>query len=94
MSFLKRLFGGADDAGAAAAPVAEAEHEGYKIAATPLKEGAQFRLAAVISKEIGGEVREHRLIRADLFTSADEAAAAALRKAKLVIAEQGDRMFD
>lgn len=92
MSFFKRLFGGGD-AGAPAAAVAEAEHEGYRISAEPMKEGAQFRLCAVISKEIGGEMKQHRLIRADMFTSADEAAQAALRKAKLVIAEQGDAMF-
>lgn len=92
MSFLKKLFGGssAGETPAAADPV---EHQGYTISPAPAAEGGQFRLGAVISKEIDGEVKEHRLIRADLFPSRDEAIGAAVRKAKLVIAEQGDRMF-
>lgn len=94
MSFLKRLFGGGKHAGNGAADTPTTEHEGYTIRATPISEGGQFRLAAVISKVIDGEVKEHRLIRADLFTSADEAAETAIRKARQVIAEQGDRMFD
>ena len=93
MSFFKRLFGG-DGANAPAAPVAQAEHEGYHISAEPMKEGAQFRLCAVISKEVGGETKQHRLIRADMFASADDAAQAALRKARQVIGEQGETMFD
>jgi hypothetical protein len=92
MSFLKKLFGGGSATGGAKA-TARTRHEGYDIAATPISEGGQFRLCAVISREIDGEVKQHKLIRADLFQSADEAAEAAFRKAKLVIAEQGDRMF-
>ncbi|MEZ5809873.1 MAG: HlyU family transcriptional regulator [Rhizobiaceae bacterium] len=96
MSFLKRLFGGgsagSDDG---AVPSAETvEHAGYSIRAAPIRDGGQFRLCAVISRDIDGETRTHKLIRADMFMSADDAADAALRKAKLVIAEQGDAMFD
>lgn len=92
MSFLKKLFGGSttSEAPPAADPV---EHEGYLIRPAPAPESGQFRLGAVISREINGQVKEHRLIRADLFPSRDEAIGAAIRKAKLVIAEQGDRMF-
>ena len=90
MSFLKRLFGG----GAAAAPAfGTVEHEGFTIQPEPMPEGGQYRLAAVISKEINGEVRTHRLIRADLFTDADQAAEFAVTKAKQVIGEQGDHLF-
>ena len=95
MSLLKRLFGGGGngaDGGNEAAE--EVEHEGYLIQPAPIKEGGQFRLSAVISKEVDGERKEHRLIRADVFSSADEAAKAAVRKAEIVIKEQGDRMFD
>jgi hypothetical protein len=91
MSFLKKLFAGGTKAGSR--PTSEIEHEGYHIATTPIPEGSQFRLAANITKEIEGEVRQHRLIRADLFTSADEASEAAIRKAKQVIKEQGDKLF-
>ncbi len=95
MSLIKRLFGSAnDDNNAGSGPVSQTEHEGYKIETTPQKEGGQYRLCAVISKQIEGETKEHLLIRADMFSSSDEAAQAAIRKAHQVIKEQGDRMFD
>ncbi len=91
MSFLRKLFG---LGGETESPQAQAvEHEGYNIRPAPIAEGSQFRLCAVISREIGGEMKEHRLVRADMFASRDEAAEASVRKAKLVIKEQGDRMF-
>ena len=69
------------------------EHEGYCIEPQPMPEGGQYRLCAVITREVGGETRQHRLIRADLFPDADTAAETSVRKAKQMIAEQGDRIF-
>ncbi|MEM1039087.1 MAG: HlyU family transcriptional regulator [Pseudomonadota bacterium] len=90
MSFFKKLFGG----GAPAAPAHEVvEHEGFMILPQPIPEGGQFRLGASISKEIDGEVKEHKLIRADMFPSAEQCAEYAVTKAKQVIKEQGDRIF-
>lgn len=90
MSFLKKLFGG----GSAKASAAAAEmHEGYIIQPAPMPEGGQFRLCAEIRKEIDGEMKTHRLIRADMFASADQAVEASVIKAKQVIKEQGDRLF-
>ncbi|MEC9343676.1 MAG: HlyU family transcriptional regulator [Pseudomonadota bacterium] len=91
MSFLKKLFGGKSGAsGPSAEPV---EHEGYFILPAPVAEGGQYRVCATISKEIDGEMKEHRLIRADLLPSAEEAVETTLRKAKQIIREQGDRIF-
>lgn len=92
MSFLKRLFGGSS-APAVPKVAAEETYEGFHIAATPMPEGGQYRLAANLSKNVDGEERTHRLIRADLFTSEDEAATFAIRKAKQMIDEQGERLF-
>ena len=64
MSFLKRLFGGGDDANAPAAPMKQVEHEGFVIRATPYKEGTEFQTCGVVSKEINGEAKEHRFVRA------------------------------
>jgi hypothetical protein len=91
MSFLKKLFGG----GGAAEPAA-GKSESYKdflIRATPYKEGAQFQLCGVIEKEIGGEKKEHRFIRADKFGGMDEAVSFTLSKGRQIIDEQGDRLF-
>ena len=92
MSFFKKLFGG----GGALKPdaaVKKAEHKGFTIEARPYKEGGQFQLAGVISKEIDGVRKEHKFIRADRFTSIDEAAEIALVKGKQIIDEQGAQLF-
>jgi hypothetical protein len=97
MSFLKRLFGGGGGAGgdaeSSAAPAATQEHKGFSIAATPYKTDGQFQTCGVISKEIDGARKEHRFVRADRFASQQEAADMALRKARQIIDEQGDRIF-
>ncbi|MEM9734700.1 MAG: HlyU family transcriptional regulator [Pseudomonadota bacterium] len=98
MSFFKKLFGlgGNDQAGASGEwePAGDAvEHEGYTIIAKPMKEGGQYRLAGTISKDVGGEVKEHQFVRADLFSSKDDAVQFTIVKAKQVIREQGERMF-
>lgn len=96
MSFLKKLFGGgpADNMSAAEPRVAaEDSHEGFEIAATPIPEGGQYRLAATITKEIGGETKTHKLVRADLFQTEEEATQFAIRKARQLIDEQGERIF-
>jgi hypothetical protein len=90
MSFLKKLFGG--KTGEAVAAASEM-HEGYVITPAPISEGGQFRLCADIRKEVGGEMKTHRLIRADMFATADQAIEASVTKAKQVIKEQGERMF-
>ena len=87
MGFFSKLFGGG--APKEEAPAAEAIHEGYTIRATPLKDGAQYRLHGTISK---GD-HAHTLIRADTFGSREDCATATINKAKQVIAEQGDGMF-
>jgi hypothetical protein len=95
MSFLKKLFGGGGSAKpeAAAAPAAEESYREYLIQATPIRDGGQFRLAGTVSREIGGETKEHRFVRADMFQSADEAASGALRKGRQLIDEQGEGLF-
>ena len=92
MSFFKNLFGGGSEP-AEAKPAAEESYNGFTIAATPMEEGGQFRLSALITKDVDGELKEHRLIRADLFASKGDAARFAIDKAKQVIDEQGDRLF-
>ncbi|KAE9627898.1 hypothetical protein FEE96_06580 [Parasedimentitalea maritima] len=92
MSLLKKLFGGSD----AAAPKGP-EPEIYKdftIFPDPIAEDKHYRLAARIEKEIDGELKIHRLIRADTLNSSEAAGEAAIQKAKLVIDQMGDRLFN
>lgn len=93
MSFWKKLFSSSSEPEAPAKAVATAEHKGFVIEAMPYKEQGQWQLAGVISKDVNGERKEHRFIRADRFTDRDEAAQLALSKARQIIDEQGERLF-
>ncbi|PRD45234.1 hypothetical protein C5748_03190 [Phyllobacterium phragmitis] len=98
MSILKRLFGGggkeASEAAADAATTKEAEHNGFRIRATPYSEGGQYQTCGVISKEVNGEMKEHKFIRADKFASLDDAINVSLSKGRQIVNEQGERIFD
>jgi hypothetical protein len=93
MSFLKRLFGGGGAATSGEAAGEPLDYKGFSIRATPFKADGQYQCCGVISKEIGGETKEHRFIRADKFSSADEAVPIILRKGQQIVDEQGERMF-
>ncbi|WP_315924223.1 HlyU family transcriptional regulator [Mesorhizobium sp. SP-1A] len=99
MSFLKRLFGGgsseAAEAGASAPAKAakQVEHKGFTIAATPYKEEGQYQTCGVVSKEIDGEVKEHRFVRADRFAGLDDAVEVSIRKGIQLVDEQGEQIF-
>ena len=96
MSLWSRLFGRgeASDAVTEPKPVAEADHGGFTILATPFKaENGQFQTAGTVRKEIDGTVREHRFVRADRFGSLQEAADFALVKGRQIVNEQGERLF-
>jgi hypothetical protein len=91
MSFLKSLFGGGKPK--AEPPAKSIEHKGFIVRATPYADGGQFQTCGVVAKEIGGEMKEYRFIRADRFASREEAEAFALRKGCQIVDEQGERIF-
>ena len=90
MSLLSRLFGGGGSA-----PKADPEtYEGFNIFAEPIKEPGGFRVSARIEKEVGGETLSHTLIRADVCTDPEQAAEISTAKAKTLIDEKGERLFE
>ena len=93
MSFLKKLFGGGGSAEKAAPAAEPVEYNGFQIQPTPFVEGGQYQTCGVISKEIGGEIRQHRFIRADRFASQEDAISVSIRKGQQMIDEQGERLF-
>lgn len=95
MSILKRLFQGKGATGGAAPQTVgePEEYKGFTIRATPFPEGGQYQTCGIVSKEIDGEVKEHKFIRADRFPSADQAADQALRKGRQIVDEQGATIF-
>ena len=86
MQWLKNLFGGGQ-----AQPVAtkSLEYKGFLISAEPYKDGGQYQLAGVISKD----GKSYRFVRADKFSDANQAADIALAKGQLIIDQQGERIF-
>jgi hypothetical protein len=90
--FFARLFG--LGGGSSAAEEESVVHEGYTITSSPMSDGGQYRLHGTITKDFDGEAKSHTLIRADTFPVAEQCAEATIAKAKQVIAEQGDRIFD
>jgi hypothetical protein len=96
MSFLKRLFGGGDKAADASAPAVarQVEHKGFLVSATPYKADGQYQTCGIVSKEIGGVLKEHKFIRADRFASLDDAVEVSLKKGLQLVDEQGDKVFN
>lgn len=96
MSFWSKLFGGGGDGGgdAPAAGGPSEEYKGFIIRAAMLKAGSEFQLAGSVEKDVGGTLKRHDFVRADRFSSRDEAQSATIRKGQQIIDEQGERLFD
>jgi hypothetical protein len=93
-SFLGRLMG-PRDAGAAPQENQEAvEYKGYAIRPACRREGSQWITAGVIAKEFDDGIKEQPFIRADFYSTKDDADACSITKAKRIIDEQGDKLFD
>ena len=89
-----KLFGGGGGESATEETGEAVEHEGYTIVPQPIREGGQYRTAGLIRREIGGELKEARFIRADNSSDRQGAMDHSVRKAKQIIAEQGERLFE
>ncbi|MGO4439986.1 HlyU family transcriptional regulator [Rhizobium sp. RAF56] len=97
-SILSIFTGGAKPAAEAAgggSSVAEPQLYGEcTIHATPQREGNQFRLAGRIEKQVNGETLVRNFIRADVFTSLDDAVETTFRKAHQIIDQHGPSLFN
>jgi len=93
--FLSKWFQRGDAAtGATTAAGEPVSYQGFTITPEPYRQNGQWQLAARITKEMDGETREHRLVRADLLSDPEEARQHALMKAQRLIDERGDGLFD
>jgi hypothetical protein len=91
MSLWNRLFGGR--VGAAEKVSEPVEYKGFTIRAAPFKHEGQYQTAGTIEREIDGVRKEHRFVRADAFTSYDDAVNFSVGKARQMIDLQGERLF-
>ena len=90
MSLVSRLFGGSSGA---KADVEAVSFQDFSIYAEPEQAGGGYRINARIEKEIDGEIKSHRMIRADTCNSIDEARDLTIAKAKILIEQQGESIF-
>ncbi len=97
MSIVTRIlsiFTGGASSESAAKPMAEPQtYKDCVIHAEPIREGGQFRLAGRILQTVDGRVLERRFIRADVFTSLDDALDCTFRKAQQIIDQNGPALF-
>lgn len=96
-SFLSNIFSLFSGSGKSAEPagnsVEPVEHGGCLIYAAPIREGSQFRLAGRIEKEVNGDVLVREFVRADVFTSMDDAVEYTIKKAQQIIDQNGSSLF-
>ena len=90
--FIEKLFGGGRDAATAAA--AAVAYQEFEIRPAPVKESNGWRVQGTIVKGSGEGERKHLFIRADACTDREAAVALTVRKARQLIDEQGEKIFD
>ena len=95
MSFFKKLFGGGSTSAEPAGDkvLGEENYKGFAIKAIEMKAGSELQLAGLIEKEIGGELKTYRYIRAERMASRDYLVALALMKGRQIIDEQGEHIY-
>ncbi len=93
MSFFKKLFGGGNSEPAGDKVLGEESYKGFAIKAIEMKAGSELQLAGIIEKDIGGELKTYRYIRADRMSSLDDLIPLALSKGRQIIDEQGEGIY-
>ena len=70
------------------------DYKGYTIRPAARRQGSQWLTEAIITKVIDESERKHRLIRAETHSTKDDADAHSILKAKQIIDQLGDRLFE
>jgi hypothetical protein len=97
MSFWKNLFGGGGNGSSGKsiepAVVAEEAYKGFTVKSLIMPVGSEYQLAGLIEKEIDGELKSYKFVRADRFSSKEDVVSFALAKGRQIIDEQGDGIY-
>ena len=89
------MFGWFKSKTAKQAPMLDWEdYKGFRIAAAPISEGGQFRVGGKIEKGEGEQLQSYSFVRADLVPNKNEANSISLMKARLMVDQLGDRLFN
>ena len=94
LSSILSIFTGGSSSESAAKPMAEPQtYKDCVIHAEPIRAGSQYRLAGRILRTVEDRVLERKFIRADVFTSLDDALDCTVRKAQQIIDQNGPALF-
>jgi hypothetical protein len=92
-SSLLSAFSGKDKPAQAAKGVEPVAYKDCLIYPAPIAEGGQYRLAGRIEKDVNGETLVRHVIRADMFSSMEDAVTFTVRKAEQIIDQNGSSLF-
>ncbi|WP_298962629.1 HlyU family transcriptional regulator [uncultured Roseibium sp.] len=70
------------------------QHDAFRIVATPQSNNGQWQVSGRIEKDFGETTKVHTFIRADTMPDEEGAAREMVRKAKMMIDQLGDSIFD
>lgn len=94
LSSILSIFTGGSSSETNSKPLAEPQtYKDCVIHAEPIREGSQYRLAGRIEREVEGRLLQRKFIRADVFTSLDDALDCTFRKAQQIIDQNGPALF-
>ena len=95
MSFWKNLFGGGGSTSKTIEPavVAEEAYKGFTVKSLIMPVGSEYQLAGLIEKEVDGELKSYKFVRADRFSSKEDVVSFALAKGRQIIDEQGEGIY-
>lgn len=98
MGFLSRLTslfsGQANESTKTVNVEATIEYKDFSITPTPIAEGRQYRVGAIITKGKEETLQTHTFIRSDVIANRDECISVTIRKAKMTIEQSGDKIFN
>ncbi|MCX2721651.1 HlyU family transcriptional regulator [Roseibium salinum] len=90
----KSLFGGSGEGAKTKSEAMTVAYQEYLIIAEPRPANGQWQVSGRIEKQVGDTTRTHTFIRADTLPDETGAANEMVRKAKMMIDQQGDSIFD
>lgn len=90
----KSLFSSSGDSKKSASTTVAVDYDGYQIIAEPQPNQGQWQVSGRIEKQVGDTNKVHTFIRADTLPDEEAAANEMIRKAKMMIDQMGESLFD
>ena len=90
----KSLFSSSGDGSKGKSNSVTADYDGFLIVAEPQPNNGQWQVSGRIEKQIGETTKVHTFIRADTLPDEQAAANEMIRKAKMMIDQMGESLFD